>query len=532
MAESKSRPYRAYLPVWVWVWLALYAGFVVWLRWIAESGDRGLVNMATMICSALALLVLVVWFAFFSRFRRRTRFRWLAGAAVSLTIALTVFEWQGFSGSLVPQFDLRFGSKAAAPQPVSLAAEGIDLVTTTPEDFPGFLGPHRDLRVPGVTLARDWEAEPPEEIWRQPIGEGWSAFAVVNGYAVTMEQRGDEQAVTAYDLLTGELRWSHSWPGTYFHALGGSGPRSTPLIDEGRVYALGPRGRLVCLDGATGEPIWEKDLLEEFGVSPEKEFELIQFGRSNSPLVLGDLLIIPGGGLPDRPPASLVAYDKVTGEKVWEGGSTQISHSSPRLATLGGREQILILDEDRATGHDPATGAVLWEHPWPGKTSANATSSQAVPVPPDRVFVSKGYGGGSALFELLPRGDGTFDTREIWHERRSLRTKFTNVVIHQGHVYGLSEGILECVRLDTGERVWKEGRYGQGQILMVGDTLLIQTEDGEIVHLDPSPERPNDVLGRFQAIEGTSWNNLALYGPYLAVRNSREAAVWRLPLAG
>jgi outer membrane protein assembly factor BamB len=407
---------------------------------------------------------------------------------------------------------------------------GIDLVTTTENDFPGYLGADRSMTVSHVSLAHDWQRRPPEEIWRRPIGSGWSGFAVVNGYGVTMEERGDQEMVTTYDLRNGELAWTYSHPGTFDHPLGGPGPRSTPLIDEGMVYALGARGLLVALDGAAGELVWSNDLLEEFDVAPEQELANVFYGRSNSPLVVGDLLVIPGGGNRSRPPASLVAYHKRTGEKIWEGGERQISFSSPRLATLAGVEQILIVNEDTASGHHPATGAVLWEHPWPGRTPANASASQAVPVAPDRVLLSKGYGEGSALIQLVPREDGTFQVRTVWHNQRVLRTKLTNVALLDGHAYGLSQGILECVDVETGERVWKRGRYGHGQMLLVDRTLLILTEDGELVHVEATPDRPNFVLGRLQALTGQTWNNFALYGEYLVLRNAREAVVYRLPL--
>jgi outer membrane protein assembly factor BamB len=528
-----TRPYRFLLPVWLWIFLAIAAAAVGWVRLGVDTGDGGLTNVATMLIALASSLVTGAWFLFFSRFLRRTRFTALAAGLVALALAAALFRFEGFSGSMRPGFGLRLGGGPGAP-PIPGDAprpEGVDL-TSTAADFPGFLGAERDLTVRGIELARDWTAHRPELRWRQPIGAGWSAFAIVNAVAVTMEQRGGSELVTAYDLSSGRLLWAHASPVRFAHPLGGVGPRSTPTIDEGRVYALGATGILLCLDGATGDVIWEKDLLREFGLTPEQEFALVQYGRSNSPLVVGDLLVVPGGGNPDRPPASLVAYDKRTGAKVWEGGDRQISFSSPRLATLGGVAQILIVNEDTASGHDPATGARLWQHPWPGVTAANASASQAVPVPPDRVLLSKGYGEGAALLRLVPRGDGTFAAEELWRDRRVLRTKLTNVAVIDGHVYGLSDGILECVDLETGARVWKGGRYGHGQILHVGTLLLVLTEEGELVLIDPSPDRPNDVLGRLQAIEGTTWNNLALYGPYLAVRNAREAAVYRLPLAG
>jgi outer membrane protein assembly factor BamB len=155
-----------------------------------------------------------------------------------------------------------------------------------------------------------------------------------------------------------------------------------------------------------------------------------------------------------------------------------------------------------------------------------------VPVPPDGVFLSKGYGEGSALIQLLPGEEDTFQVREVWHNRRVLRTKFSNVALLDGFLYGLSQGILECVDVRTGDRVWKTGRYGHGQMLLVDRTLLILTEEGELVHVEATPDRPNRVLGRLQALEGPTWNNFALYGAYVVLRNAREAAVYRLPLQG
>ena len=526
------RPYDWFLPIWIWIVLAVYLGLLAWLRAFVDTGDSGFTNVFTVVLSVPFLLIGIVWFLFISKFRRRTRFGSFGLVLLAVVLFIVLFEVENYTGSLVPSYRFRFAEPRALEGAGILAAERIDLLTTTADDFPGFLGPDRSTRIPGVELARDWERRPPELVWRQGVGAGWSGFAVVNGYAVTMEQRGESETVTAYSLDTGELQWVHARPVRFEHVLGGVGPRSTPLIDEGRVYALFTDGLLVCLDGGTGKMLWEKDLLAEYGVTPEQEFRNIQYGRSNSPLVVGDLLVVPAGGNPERPPASLAAYHKRTGEKIWEGGNRQISFSSPRLATVAGMEQILILNENTASGYNPETGEMLWEHPWPGVTAASATASQAVPVPPDRVFMSKGYGEGAALIRLVPRDDGTFKAQQLWHNHRTLRTKFTNVVIVDGHVYGLSEGILECVDLETGTRVWKRGRYGHGQILGVGDDLLVLAEDGEVVLIDLSPERPNDVLARFQAIEGQTWNNIALYGPYLAVRNAREAAVYKLPLAG
>ena len=215
-------------------------------------------------------------------------------------------------------------------------------------------------------------------------------------------------------------------------------------------------------------------------------------------------------------------------KRVWEGGDRQISYSSPTVATLAGVLQILSVNEDTVSGHEPETGRVLWEQPWAGNSTGAMNASQAMPVLSDRFFVSKSYGGGAALYTIVD-GASAFAVKEIWKSNRVMRTRFTNVVITGGHIYGLSDGILECIRLEDGERVWKEGRYGHGQILLTSDAILVMTESGEIVLVDASPER-HRVLARFQALEGTSWNNLALSGPHLLVRNAAEAACYRLPL--
>lgn len=524
-----ARPRRRVPPLWLWVLWSLPAGVIAW-AWLGDPGDSGYRNAYTMMMASAALALGLVWFVFLSGYAGRSRALAGVGAVLAVAGCSTLFRIEGFSGSMIPELAPRFGEGRRGAPALALEEATVDLVTTTPADFPGFLGKGRDALVPGVGLARDWGTRPPELLWRHAVGAGWSGFAVVNGVAVTMEQWDDDEAVTAYDARTGELRWAHTSPGHFDHILGGEGPRSTPAIAGGRVYALGAFGRLSCLDGATGTTVWEKDLLAELGITREIDARNLQNGRSNSPLVVDDLVVVPGGGDPEGRMAGLIAYDARTGERVWEGPPRQISFSSPQVALLAGVRQLLIVNEDTLSGHALASGALLWEREWPGRSNNDAAVSQAVAVPPDRVFVSKGYGGGSMLLELAPKDDGTFDARAVWRSRRAMRTKFTNVVVQDGHVYGLSDGILECIDLETGERVWKDGRYGHGQILGVDRLLLVLTEEGEVVLVEATPDVPDRELGRFQALEGKTWNNLALHGDVLLVRNSEEAAAYRLPL--
>ena len=427
--------------------------------------------------------------------------------------------------------DESFHRTTAEPVFEELAENAVDLSTTTELDFPRFLGPEGTAVVNNVSLAEDWERFPPEPVWRHAVGSGWSGFSVVNGTAITMEQRRELEVVTAYDVTSGDLRWMQGVEARYENdewLQSGVGPRSTPTINNGLVYSLGATGWLLCLDGADGQVIWRRNLLDHYGISAGEEQRTVPFGRAASPLIVGDLVIVPAGGPEAGRRVSLVAYHKKTGELVWEGGDEQVSYSSPVYATLLGVPQIIIVNEDSVTGHDVGTGTVLWRQGWAGTTSNNVSVSQPVALPPNRVFLSKSYGIGSGLYELAPKGDGTFSSEQVWQSFSVMRTRFTNVVVKDGYVYGLSDGILESIELGTGTRMWKGGRYGHGQILLVGEVLLVLTEDGELVMVRATPDTANDVVGRVQVLDATTWNTFALYGSYVLVRNAQEAAAYKL----
>lgn len=509
-------------------------GGIVALRLLAGVIDFARANIFTyLLVIVLGITLLVRWFL-----RRDLNWmqRWVPIGVVLLIVVATakLVRVDGVSGRLVPKLawswmpkpDQRLDSPS-----IEGTSRPVDLSTTTSQDFPQFLGPQRNLILAGPALERDWSAHPPRLMWRQPIGAGWSGFSVVNGYAVTMEQRGEQELISCYEVESGQTRWVHGVAARHETVPGGTGPRCTPTIDGGRVYALGATGILRCLDGATGKLLWQDAILERYGVTPESDMEAVAWGRAASPLIVGDLLIVPWGGPKDGPCVSLVAYDKVTGEIRWKGGTEQVSYASPSFVTLCGVPQILIVNESSVSGHRPADGTVLWSHPWPGSSSMNASASQALAVADNRVLLSKDYGTGSALIELTAKENEAWGTQVVWKRTGSLKTKFTNVVVQDGLVFGLSDGILECVQLSDGKPKWKDrrrGDFGHGQLLLVGDTLLVQAESGEVVMLEPSGESLKE-LGRFPALSDQTWNNLCLFGRFLLVRNAVEAACYELP---
>jgi outer membrane protein assembly factor BamB len=295
------------------------------------------------------------------------------------------------------------------------------------------------------------------------------------------------------------------------------------------VFVQSAWGVLVALDGASGRELWRRDLVAEFGLDRAREAELAQYGRSSSPLVVGERVIVPAGGAPEGVRAGLVAFDVERGTRLWQSPPRHFSYATPSPGRLLGREVLLVVNEATLSAHAAHDGALLFEHPWPGRTSGDASASQAFALDETRVFVSKGYGEGGALLAVEAQG-GAFVPRVVWHTPRLLRTKFTNVVVHADHVYALDEGILECVELATGARRWKEGRYGHGQLLGVGDTLLVQGEDGLVSAVALDPTRPNDVRWSFQALEGKCWAHLALSENVLVLRNAEQLAAWELPL--
>jgi outer membrane protein assembly factor BamB len=382
--------------------------------------------------------------------------------------------------------------------------------------FPQFLGPDRSGVLPNSPLQCDWDRSPPKTLWRQPIGLGWSAFAVSGQHAVTQEQRREDELIVCYELQTGRALWAHTNHVRFSETLGGDGPRATPTLHQGRVYAMGATGILDCLEEATGQLIWSRDVLGENDQSN------LTWGKSCSPLLAQDLVVVTGGEQREK---TLLAYEAATGKPVWQAGRDRASYCSPLLASVCGQEQILMVNGHSVTGHDPHNGEILWEYAWPDEF---AKTTQPLVIDTNRVFIAAGYGVGCVMLKLDRSAAGRWSAAALW-KNRNLKPKFTNLVRRGHYVYGLDEGVLTCVNLEQGNREWKEGRYGHGQILLLDDLLLIQAESGDVVLVEISPEKPRERT-RFPALRGKTWNNPVLLRDLLLVRNDQEGACYRLPL--
>src|SRR5215471_5464032 len=292
-------------------------------------------NIATASVVIIAFPLLLIWCLLFSQLRWKIRLE-IFGAAIGLLALLPLlFRIHGVTGDLVPVLEWRWTSRelpSLEKAVKTVSNQSAAQTNQSKEDYPQFLGPHRNSTVDQSPLARDWNAQPPRRLWNHPVGTAWSGFAVSGNHAITQEQRGDKEAVVCYDVLSGAVLWSYAYPAHFESSLAGEGPRATPTVAGGRVYTLGATGILNCLDLETGKSVWSKDIVQD------NQSETNNWGISCSPLIVDDLVVVSAGGRNER---SLVAYRAATGEFVWGGGDNGAGYSSPLLTTLAGVSQIL-----------------------------------------------------------------------------------------------------------------------------------------------------------------------------------------------
>lgn len=408
----------------------------------------------------------------------------------------------------------------AQPEPLPEPEAGTAKTTaaTLPSPLPAywtdFRGPQRDGHYRERPILTSWPSSGLTPVWKQPVGGGYASFVIARGRAFTIEQRGPEEVVAAYDVATGRELWTDAWTAAFREFMGGDGPRATPAWADGRVYALGGHGELRCLDEATGRLVWRTNILQDAGASN------LQWGMAASPLVVDDTIVVLPGGTNGN---SVVAYDRHTGRRAWSALEDQQAYSSPMLVTLAGVRQLLVFSGSRLTGLTPDRGELLWELPW--KTQFAIHAAQPLVVGENRVFLSSAYGTGAAVVELTPT-DGGLSVSEVWRNIR-MKNQFTSSVLHDGFLYGLDESILACVDAATGELKWKGGRYGYGQVLLASGHLIVLTEDGDLALVRATPERHEEIV-RFPVLDGKTWNHPAMADGYLLVRNARDMAAFDL----
>ena len=461
-------------------------------------------------------LGLVLWAVSCGKQPQALRRATLIAAILISCGGLTLVKTAGFSADGNSDFSWRW-AETAEDRLLTLAEEETTLAPSfeTVEDgpvWPGFRGENRDNILHNLRIETDWSTHPPVELWRRAVGPGWSSFSVHGNRFFTQEQRGEEEMVSCYNATTGQPVWKHSDSARFWESNAGAGPRGTPTLSGNAVYSLGGTGIVNALNISDGSLIWTRNAASDTGA------KLPGWAFSGSPLVVDDLVIVAASG-------ALIAYDAQTGDLRWKGPAGGEAYCSPHLAIIQGTPQILHLSGDGISSVSPTDGTVLWDHAWSGYPIVQpALTSEG------DVLFSAERASGMRRLSLTTDSEG-WKVEERWTSTR-MKPYFNDFAIHKDHVYGFDGSIMACMDLADGGRKWKGGRYGNGQFLLLADQdlLLVLTEQGELALVKAIPDQFMEVA-RVPAIEGRTWNHPVLAGDILLVRNDKEMAAFRLPLA-
>jgi outer membrane protein assembly factor BamB len=476
-----------------------------------------------MMGTPLAITALALWVLFspVQAGTRRLAINLLViGAAY---IPLMLLQMEGLDGDLRAALRPRWSETAEdrflnemqhpSPSPPATTAEPL---VASDGDWTEFRGPNRDGVLIVDAIAQDWNDQPPKLLWKQRIGPAWSSVIVVGNRLFTQEQRGDQETIVAYDAGTGNEIWVHQDETRFYEAVSGPGPRSTPTFADGRIYMLGATGILNCLDAVTGQRHWSHDLQKEMGaVVP-------MWGISSSPLVRDGLAISYVGGEGHH---NLVAYHAESGQQAWTSAAGDASYSSPQYVTIAGIPQILMFNDLGLLAVDPSTGKELWKGglPMPGAPR----TLQAHLLDGKKLLAGTLNGMGTGMIEIQNIGD-QWKLEERWSTQQ-LRPEFSDIVVYKGHAYGFDGAILCCIDLESGNRRWKGGRYGRGQLVLLANQglLLVLSETGDAALVAAQPEKYQE-LAKFTAITGKTWNHPVIAHGNLFVRNAEEIACYEL----
>jgi outer membrane protein assembly factor BamB len=389
------------------------------------------------------------------------------------------------------------------------------LAARAADDWPQFLGPHRNGVSSATALLDSWPADGPKEVWRATGGVGMSGIAIAGGHLCTLVQRDGQQWLVAHDPTSGQQQWQTALAPEYKNAQG-DGPRATPTIASDRVFVFTGQGILKCLNSSNGSQIWSHDVVSEL------KGKVADYGMACSPLIVGDLVVVTVGA----PKATLVAYKTQSGEHAWTAGDDPCGYSSPTLLNIGGRQQIVAFTGGSAIGVTPDSGKLLWRHPYETEYECNTASPIAVD---GNVLISSGENHGSVLLKLKPNGDKC-DVEEVWSSqgpRSVLRSEWQTPILLDGKLYGLdnigSAGPitnLTCLDSATGKQLWQQPRFGKANLIAADGKLFFTSMTGELIVVRATPKGYEEI-GRKQ-ISGPTRQAPALVEGRLYLRDDKE----------
>ena len=388
-------------------------------------------------------------------------------------------------------------------------------------DWPQWGGPQRNFQVDNVKLADKWPAAGPRQIWRRPLGDGYSSVVSAKGRLLTMYRRDEQEYVVALDPQTGDTIWEHHSgvpfrEGTNVEQFG-PGPLSTPLVVDHRVCAVGVTGLLHCIDLQRGTVLWKHDLIGELGGTN------LYRGYSASPIAYRDTIILPVGGQDH----ALVSFRLSDGAVVWQKHNFAISHVSPIMIRVGNKDQLVVVAEKLITGVDPSTGQQLWQHPHPIR--GGYVSSTPVWGDDLRLLFSAAYGEGSRCLQL-DKADQT-KVKEVWHNGR-VRVHHSNIIRVGDVAYGSSGDfsalLFSALDITTGDVLWQQRRLGRANCVYVDGKFIVLREDGTLMLATMTPQDMT-VHSEVKLFDARAWTAPSLDGNRLYVRNREEVMAIELP---
>ncbi len=375
------------------------------------------------------------------------------------------------------------------------------------KDWPGFRGANGDGRSAETGWLKSWPEDGPKQLWKVTLGGGFSGLTAVDGHLYTLYSRGGRELVASFDAATGKELWSVDLDEERRDRFG-NGPRSTPLVHDGRVYAVSALGQLRALKASNGETIWEHDLRQAYGA------RVPEWGVSAAPAIEGELLLFNVGG---KPGYAIMAFDRKTGEVAWNVETDIPGYAVPITFTVGGVRQTVFFTGSNVIAVYPETGATLWKRPW--KTAYDVNAAAPVFIAPDTLFVSSGYDTGSILYRLSAK-QGKVGVTEVW-KTRGMKNQFSSSIYHNGHIYGFDNKNLKSIDAATGEDTWRKGGLGHGSLLYADGHLLILSEGGELVLASADPKTYTEKAS-FQVADAKHWTVPTLYDGKLYVRNEQD----------
>ncbi len=380
-------------------------------------------------------------------------------------------------------------------------------------DWPQILGPSRNGVAQGEKIATRFADSGPRVLWRRDAGQGYSGVAVSGDRAVLFHRVGNDEVVEAMNAANGKPLWKTNFP-TKFQSQASSdhGPRCVPTIHGGKVFLYGAAGGLYCVSLESGRKLWSRQALKDYDAREG------YFGAGSSPIVVGDRLLVNVGGY--RAGAGIVAFDLETGKTLWKATDEQASYSSPVAATFAGRPQVVFITRYNTLGVNPANGAVLWKFAF-GKRGPTVNAANPL-VLGEHIFATSSYGVGAVLAKI----DGG-QARAEWSNDETLSAQFTTPVEKGGYLYGIDGredvGVarLRCIDSKTGRVQWTQERFGNSLLILAGETLIIQTTDGEIVLAEANPKAYRE-LARAKVADAKAFALPALAAGRLYIRGPRE----------